>query len=316
MNWALRPTIGMETNGQNNHRILDRLAAGDILLLDGATGTYLQERGLEPGGSPELMNSESPDVVRGMAAEYFKAGADMVLTNSFGGSKFMLKKYGVGDQVHELNRLAAEHAKSAAPQDKYVVGSVGPTGEFMEPLGEVSEQEMYDAFAEQITSLEEGGADAVVIETQMAIEEAVTAIKAARDNTGLVVMSTMVFDKGPRGYFTMMGVTPEQAVVGLRDAGAHVVGTNCGNGIEKMIELGTMMRTVTDDYLMIQSNAGIPAIVQGEICYPESPEFMAEKYSKLAELPINVLGGCCGTGPEHIEHLVKAVRDVQKSSGG
>ena len=303
----------METNGINNHVILDRLAAGDILLLDGATGTYLQEHGLEPGASPELMNSDSPDVVRQMAAEYFAAGADMALTNSFGGSKFMLKKYGAGDRVKELNRLAAEHAKSAAPPDKYVVGSVGPSGEFMEPLGEVSEQEMYDAFAEQIASLEEGGADAVVIETQMAIEEAVTAVKAARENTGLVVMSTMVFDKGPRGYFTMMGITPERAVVELREAGAHVVGTNCGNGIEKMIELGTMMRSVTDDYLVIQSNAGIPAIVQGEICYPESPEFMAKNYSKLAELPINILGGCCGTGPEHIEHLAKAVRDVQNS---
>ena len=313
MSWAIGTATTMETNGKNNHVILDRLAAGDILLLDGATGTYLQERGLEPGGSPELMNSDSPDIVRQMAAEYFAAGADMVLTNSFGGSKFMLKKYGVGDRVRELNRLAAEHAKSAATEGKYVVGSVGPTGEFMEPLGEVSEQEMYDAFAEQISSLEEGGADAVVIETQMAIEEAVTAIKAARENTGLVVMATMVFDKGPRGYFTMMGITPKRAVVELREAGAQVVGTNCGNGIEKMIELGTMMRSETDGYLVVQSNAGIPAIVQGEICYPESPEFMAEKYSKLAELPINVLGGCCGTGPEHIAHLAKAVRDVQNS---
>ena len=300
-----------ESNGENNQGILDRLGAGEILLLDGATGTYLQDRGLEPGASPELMNAESPDTVRRMAAEYFEAGADMVLTNSFGGSKFMLKKYGVGDRVQELNRLAAEHAKSAAPQGKYVVGSVGPTGEFMEPLGEVSEQEMYDAFAMQIASLAEGGADAVVIETQMAIEEAVTAVRAARENTDLIVMSTMVFDKGPRGYFTMMGVTPERAVVELSEAGAHVVGTNCGSGIEKMIELGTIMRAVTDDYLIIQSNAGIPSIVKGEICYPESPEFMAENYTKLAEVPINVLGGCCGTGPEHIELLVKTVRDVQ-----
>ena len=305
-----------ESNGEDKQGILDRLDAGEILLLDGATGTYLQDRGLEPGGSPELMNAESPEIIRQMAEEYFEAGADMVLTNSFGGSKFMLKKYGVGDRVQELNQLAAEHAKSAAPEGKYVVGSVGPTGEFMEPLGEVSEQEMYDAFATQIASLAEGGADAVVVETQMAIEEAVTAVRAARENTDLVVMSTMVFDKGPRGYFTMMGVTPERAVEELREAGAHVVGTNCGSGIEKMIELGTMMRAVTDDYLIIQSNAGIPSIVKGEICYPESPEFMAENYTKLAEIPINVLGGCCGTGPEHIELLVKTVRDEEETSDG
>ncbi len=297
-----------DSNGEDNQGILVRLGAGEILLLDGATGTYLQDRGLEPGGSPELMNAEAPDIVRQMAADYFATGADMVLTNSFGGSKFMLKKYGVGDRVQELNRLAAEHARSAAPLGKFVVGSVGPTGEFMEPLGEVSEQEMYDAFATQITSLAEGGADAVVIETQMAIEEATTAVLAARENTELVVMSTMVFDKGPRGYFTMMGVTPERAVVELREAGADIVGTNCGNGIEKMLELGAIMRAVTDDLLIIQSNAGIPSIIKGEICYPESPEFMAEKYGKLAEMPINVLGGCCGTKPEHIKLLVETVR--------
>ncbi len=301
----------METNGEYNQGILTRLGAGEILLLDGATGTYLQDRGLEPGGSPEMMNAESPDIVQQMAANYFAAGADMVLTNSFGGSKFMLQKYGVGDRVQELNRLAAEHASSVAPMGKFVVGSVGPTGEFMEPLGEVSEQEMYDAFAMQITSLAEGGADAIVIETQMAIEEATTAVRAARENTELVVMSTMVFDKGPRGYFTMMGVTPERAVAELSEAGAHIVGTNCGNGIVKMLELGAIMRAVTDDLLIIQSNAGIPSIIKGEICYPESPEFMAENYAKLAEMPINVLGGCCGTDPEHIKLLVETVRDTR-----
>ncbi len=254
------------------------------------------------------MNAEVPDTVRSMTARYFEAGSDMALTNSFGGSKFMLRKYGVGDRVRELNRLAAEHVRAVAPQGGFVVGSVGPTGEFMEPLGEVSEQEMYDAFAEQITALEEGGADAVVIETQMALEEAATAIRAARDNTGLTVMSTMVFEKGPRGYFTMMGVTPQRAVVELQAAGADVVGTNCGNGIEKMVELGGIMRNLTDGFLIIQSNAGIPQIVGGEIHYPESPEFMSERYAQLAEIPINILGGCCGTGPAHVEAMVEALR--------
>ncbi len=300
----------------NSKGILERLASGEILALDGATGTHLQNYGLEPGACPELMNADEPDTVRNMSAEYFAAGADMALTNSFGGSKFMLKKYGAGDRVGELNRLAAEHVRSVAPKGTFVVGSVGPTGEFMEPLGSVSEQEMYDAFAEQVVSLEEGGADAVVVETQMAIEEAATAVRAARENTGMVVMSTMVFDKGPRGYFTMMGVTPERAVVELQEAGADVVGTNCGNGIEKMVELGEMMRQLTGGLLIIQSNAGIPAIVKGEIIYPESPEFMAEGFARLAELPVNILGGCCGTGSAHVRAMVEALRNVPTSEAG
>ncbi|MCH7969953.1 MAG: homocysteine S-methyltransferase family protein [Chloroflexi bacterium] len=288
--------------------ILDRLAAGDTLIFDGATGTYLQQHGLEPGGSPELMNANDPDVVRGMAKTYFDAGSDIVLTNSFGGNRFMLAKYGAAERLFELNRLAAEHARSAAPPGKYVAGSIGPTGEFIEPLGDVTEDELYDTFAEMSKAFEAGGADAVMVETQLGLEEAAIAVRAAKENTGLVAMATMVFDKGPRGYFTMFGVTPEQAVEGLQEAGADIVGTNCGSGIERMVEIATRMRAVTDGYLVVQSNAGLPEIRQGEICYPETPEFMAEHYRKLAELPINILGGCCGTTAEHIRALVQSVK--------
>ena len=288
--------------------ILKRLERGDRLISDGATGTYLQSHGLEPGGCPEELNVSRPDLVRGMAAEYFEAGADMVLTNSFGGSKFMLGKYDHGDKVGEFNRLAAQHARSVAPPGRYVAGSVGPTGEFLQPLGEVGEAEMLDAFVEQITALEEGGADAILVETMTAIEEASLAIKAARENTDLTVMATMTFDKGPRGFFTMMGVTPERAVKELQDAGAHVVGTNCGNGIEAMIEIAAEMRAATDGNLLVHSNAGIPAIRKGQIVYPETPEWMAERFKAIADSGITIFGGCCGTTPTHIEALHKAVR--------
>lgn len=288
--------------------ILDRLEAGDTLIFDGATGTYLQNNGLEPGGSPELMNATHPEVVKGMSKQYFDAGSDIVLTNSFGGNKFMLERYGAGERLFELNRLAAEHARSVAPEGKFVSGSIGPTGEFIEPLGTATEDGLYDTFSEMSKAFEAGGADAVMIETQLAIEEAVIAVRAAKETTGLVVMATMVFDKGPRGYFTMMGVTPEQAVEGLEEAGADVVGTNCGNGIEKMVEIAARMRAVTDKYLVIQSNAGIPIIKNGETCYLETPEFMAKHYGDLAELPINILGGCCGTTAEHIRKLIQSVR--------
>jgi len=288
--------------------ILDRLAAGETLIFDGATGTYLQNNGLEPGGSPELMNATHPDVVRGMSKQYFDAGSDIVLTNSFGGNKFMLERYGAGERLTELNKLAAEHARSVAPEGNYVAGSIGPTGEFIEPLGNVTEDELYDNFSAMAQAFEAGGADAVMIETQLAIDEAAIAVRAAKETTNLVVMSTMVFDQGPRGYFTMMGVTPEQAVEGLQEAGADVVGSNCGLGIEKMVEIATRMRAVTDKYLVIQSNAGMPVIQNGETCYLDTPEYMAEHYRKLADLPINILGGCCGTTADHIRALIQSVR--------
>jgi 5-methyltetrahydrofolate--homocysteine methyltransferase len=268
----------------------------------------LQNNGLEPGGSPELMNANNPETVQGMAMHYFEAGSDIVLTNTFGGNKFMLKRYGAEERLFELNRVAAELARAAAPEGKYVAGSIGPTGEFIEPLGTATEDELYETFAEMSKAFEAGGADAVMIETQLAIEEAAIAVRAAKENTGLVVMATMVFDKGPRGYFTMMGVTPEQAVEGLEEAGADIVGTNCGNGIERMVEIAARMRAVTDKYLVVQSNAGLPIIKNGETCYLETPEFMAEYYRKLADLPINILGGCCGTTADHIRALVQSVR--------
>ncbi len=287
--------------------LLELLRAGHLLISDGATGTFLQQHGLEPGGCPEEFNASHPEVVREMARQYFEAGSDLVLTNSFGGNVFMQKKYGYGERVAELNRLAAEHARSQAPEGSFVVASVGPTGEFLEPLGPVSEPEMYEAFVEQVKALEAGGADGVVVETMTAVEEATLAVRAARENTDLVVMATMVFDKGPRGFFTMMGVTPERAVHSMEEAGAHVVGSNCGNGIDNMVDIARRMRGETDGFMLIHSNAGIPALMGGQIVYPESPEYMAERFKELAELGVNIIGGCCGTGPEHIRALAAAV---------
>ena len=287
--------------------LLERLGRGDLLISDSATGTFLQQHGLELGGCPEEFNASHPAVVRQMARQYFDAGSDMVLTNSFGGSIFMQAKYGHGERAAEFNRLAAQHARSQTPEGAFVVGSVGPTGKFLEPLGPVSEAQMYEAFVRQVTALEQGGADAVVVETMTAVEEATLAIRAVRENTGLAVMATMVFDKGPRGFFTMMGVTPERAVSELEKAGAHVVGSNCGNGIDNMVEIARRMRGETSGYLLVHSNAGIPAMKGGEIIYPESPDYMAERFMALAGIGVNIIGGCCGTGPDHIRALVQAL---------
>ena len=291
-----------------------RLASGQLLISDGATGTYLQDHGLEPGGCPEEFNAAHPEIVRGMARDYFAAGSEMVLTNSFGANRFMLKKYGFGDRVEEFNKLAARHASSQRTAGRYVAGSVGPTGEFLEPLGPVTREEMLDAFVEQVTALEAGGADGVVIETMSAVEEAVLAVEAAKEHTGLVVMATMVFERGPRGFFTMMGVTPERAVKELAAAGADVTGANCGNGIGVMVELAREMRQATDGPLLVHSNAGIPAYQRGEIVYPESPDYMLERFGILADMGIDILGGCCGTGPEHIRALVSAMKPGSQSA--
>ena len=289
--------------------LLQRIASGETIVSDGGTGTYLQRHGLEPGGCPEAFNRSRPDVVRTMARRYFAAGANIALTNSFGGSRFMLGRYGREADVAELNRLAAEHARSQAPPGAFVIGSVGPTGEFLQPLGELSEAEMLDGFAEQIAALADGGIDGVVIETMSALEEANIALRAAREYPGLVVMATMTFDIGPRGFFTMMGVSPERAAAELADAGADVVGANCGNGADVMLDLMRRMRGAADIPLLAHCNAGIPAVLRGEIVYPETPEYMAPRFKRMAdEIGVNIVGGCCGTAPEHIRALSAAVR--------
>jgi 5-methyltetrahydrofolate--homocysteine methyltransferase len=300
----------MTRTDTNSLTLLERLARGDQLVSDGATGTYLQSHGLEAGGCPEEFNASHPEVVRGMAKAYFDAGSDMALTNSFGGTRPRLKHYGYENRVRELNKLAAEHVKSQAPPGHFVVGSVGPTGLILEPMGETSPEELYDILVEQITALEEGGADAVDIETMIFLGEAKLAIKAAREHTNLTVISTMTFSKEPRGLFTMDGTTPERMVNELRDAGADIVGANCGEGVDVMVEVARQLREAGDGYLLIHSNAGIPDInlKSSEITYKESPEYMAERFKAMADIGINIIGGCCGTGPDHIRALAKAVR--------
>ena len=247
-----------------------------------------------------------------MAKDYFDAGSDMVLTNTFGGTRVRQRHYGHENRVSEFNRLAAEHARSQAPHDRYVVGSVGPTGEVLnDPLKDdpITGSQMYDAFAEQITALAEGGVDAVNIETMIDVEEAKIAIRAAHENTDLVVFSTMFFDKGPRGFFTMMGTPPDVAMRELRAAGADVVGANCGNGIDVMLELARQLRAATDAPLLIHSNAGIPVTRGTEVIYPETPEYMAPRFAVMAqEVGVNIVGGCCGTGPVHVRALANALR--------
>ena len=293
------------------HPLLERIESGETLISDGGIGTYLQSHGLEAGGDPEEFNITNPETVKLMAKEYYDAGSDIVLTNTFGGTIFRQKHYGLDHKVHDLNEQAALIAKSQTPEGKFVLGSVGPTGQFLEPYGDTSEKDMYEGFKQQILALEAGGVDGIILETMTALEEASIAIKAALENTNLLIAATMTFDKGPRGFFTMMGITPEDAAIELSNAGAHIVGSNCGNGIDNMIEIAQKMRDSTDRPLIIHSNAGIPSMKSGNIIYPETPEYMAERFMKLKDIGINIIGGCCGTSPTHIKAIHESLKKDQ-----
>ena len=281
----------------------------NVLLGDGATGTFLQSRGLEPGGCPELMNVEKEDVVIEMADNYFKAGSDFVLTNTFGGSPFMLKKYGYEKNVEEFNRKAAEIAKSVCPENKFVFGSIGPTGEFLEPLGNVSEKEMENGFERQLNGLIEGGVDGIIFETQMAIEELVLGIKTAKRLSKLPVIGGMVFDKGPRGFFTMMGISPLKAADEIYNAGGDVVATNCGNGSTIIVELAKELVENSKLPVMVQSNAGIPKIKNKKVIYDETPQFMKKNYQALIDTGVSIIGGCCGTNFDHIKEFRSLINE-------
>ena len=281
----------------------------NVLLGDGATGTFLQSRGLEPGGCPELMNVEKEEAVLEMADNYFKAGSDFVLTNTFGGSPFMLKKYGYEKNVEEFNRKAAEIAKSVCPENKFVFGSIGPTGEFLEPLGNVTEKEMENGFERQLNGLIEGGVDGIIFETQMAIEELVLGIKTAKRFSKLPVIGGMVFDKGPRGFFTMMGISPLKAADEIYNAGGDVVATNCGNGSTIIVELAKELVENSKLPVMVQSNAGIPKIKNKKVIYDETPQFMKKNYQALIDTGVSIIGGCCGTNFDHIKEFRSLINE-------
>lgn len=288
--------------------IADSVQNGRILVSDGAWGTLLQAAGLESGACPESWNLEHREQVRRVAEEYFSAGADMVETNSFGGNRFKLAHYGLDTRCAEINRIAAELSREAAGNDRWVLGSVGPTGKML-LMGDVTEEQLYDAFAEQAAALEAGGADAICIETMSDIEEARIAVRAARDNTRLEVAATFTFEKTVQGeYRSMMGVAPVDAARAMREAGADIVGTNCGNGFERMIDIVKQIAADLPDVpILVHANAGMPVLEQGESRYPDSPEFMASLVPDLLNAGARVIGGCCGTSAEHIRAIRLAV---------
>ena len=290
--------------------LLERLAAGEILISDGAMGTFLQAKGLQPGECPEAWCVSHPDAVKSIAEAYVAAGSDIVETDSFGGSSYKLNEFGLADKVSEYNKAAAKLAKEAIGSNGYVAASVGPTGQIVvDEGGMVTEEELYNSFKEQVIALAEGGADALCIETMSSLAESVQAIKAAKDNTKLPIICTFSFEPGARGFRTMMGVTPEAAAEAAVEAGADIVGANCGNGIANMIEITKQMKAAAPATpILIHANAGMPVFENGTTVFKETPEDMAARVKELIDAGANIIGGCCGTTPAHIAAMGKAAK--------
>lgn len=291
--------------------LIDKIREGKILVSDGAWGTFLQAKGMQPGTCPERWNLEHFSEVADIAKQYVQAGSDMVETNSFGANRFKLEHWGLGEQVYEINKAAAQASRFGAGPTKLVLGSVGPTGKFL-MMGEVTQEELFDAFSVQCMGLKDGGADAIVIETMTDLEEATIAVEAAK-TTGLDVVCTMTFDPLVDGtYRTMMGVAPAEMVQPLLDAGADVVGSNCGNGTAGMIAIVREIRSINPAVpILIHANAGLPLYKDGVTVFPESPADMSCLAPSLITAGANIIGGCCGTSPDHIRAIASIVKSIQ-----
>ena len=305
------------------------LAERGVLLIDGAMGTELFARGLASGGAPELWNVEHPDRVQAVHGDYIAAGSDIVLTNSFGGTGFRLKLHRLDDRVVELNKAAAAVARAAADAADHrvlVAGSMGPTGELLEPMGTMTPDTCAAAFAEQAEGLAAGGADVLWIETMSHLDEVKSAISGARSVSDLPICATLSFDTAGR---TMMGVSGEAAVRQLAECGVAAVGANCGNNLaDTEAALAEMRRADADVLLISKANAGMPEWHGTELHYSGSPEVMAAHAHRQREAGVQVIGACCGSSPEHlammrqvldgeieppeVEYEVAAVRQVAK----
>lgn len=283
---------------------LERIQRGPFTIADGAIGTQLMARGLEAGKVPESLNLTDPDKLTALALEYMAAGAEILTTNTFGGNRISLERHGLAGDAEAINRASV---LAVAGLGAYVSGSMGPTGLLLRPYGPATEGEVLDAFERQAAALLDAGADVLCVETIMDVREAVLAVRAVRTlGAGVPTVASMTFNRTPLGYFTMMGNSVERVAMELEDAGADVVGTNCGTGVEDAVAILEEFRRHTGLPLIIQPNAGVPSLEDGEASYPEGPSLTATYLCAMTRAA--VVGGCCGTGPAHTAALWKGRR--------
>jgi 5-methyltetrahydrofolate--homocysteine methyltransferase len=294
--------------------LLGRLKSGEILISDGALGTLLWEYGLKPGEPPESFNLNHLDVLEEIAVSYLDAGADIIQTNTFGASPVRLSLFSLDDRAEEINRNAVLAVRKAVRGGAYIAASCGPSGRLLKPYGDIEPEEVYQSFVRQIKVIIDAGVDVICVETMTDLSEAKLAIKASKTvSPSTPVIAAMTFDPTPKGFHTVMGTSIEEAAQGLEESGADVIGSNCGNGIENMIKIAGEFKKHTRLPVIIQSNAGIPEMQGNKPVYPETPEFMAQKAKELVRLDVSIIGGCCGTTPEHIRAISESV-DLQKRS--
>ncbi len=303
----------------------ERIREG-VFVLDGAMGTELFGRGIAPGTCNDHLNIESPETVLEVHRSYFDAGSDGAVTNTFGANKYVLARHGLADKVREINLAGARIAREAAGQERYVLGGIGPSGDFLKPLGMLEPEELKEAFAEQARELCEGGVDGIIIETMTALDEIAIAVETVKSECDLPVFASMSFDAGERGFRTMMGVDVESAVSKLVSLGVDVVGYNCGTAsLAEYIELAEKFAAAVkasgnDVVILAEPNAGKPELIGDKAVYNVSPEDFASAVQKIHQLGVNIIGGCCGTGsvnivggccgttPTHIGAVAKALK--------
>ena len=290
------------------NKFLKRLQSGEILIADGSTGASLQKMGLKPGIPPEDLVLDAPEMVLQLEGAFVEAGSDIILTDTFGGTRLRMKESKYVERAPEVNTRAAELARQAASirTGVLVAGSIGPTGMLMKPYGPLSMEDATAAFAEQAKALADGGVDLLVIETMFAFDEADAAFNGARSVTDLPIVVSFSYDRGVR---TMMGVKPADMFKHYKDMGAIMVGANCGTTLENMEKIQQEYAALEPGFpLWAKPNAGLPHLVEGVTIFDVTPVQMAEYAVKYVGLGAHVVGGCCGNMPEHIAAIAKAVK--------
>jgi 5-methyltetrahydrofolate--homocysteine methyltransferase len=288
--------------------LTERLTLPGVLVADGATGTMLQSAGLPRGMAPERWNLENPQAIRDLHNSYIQAGADVILTNTFGGTRFRLERDGLAGQVKDINRAAARLARETAGDKVFVFGDIGPIGALLKPLGRVTFDEARRAFEDQAAGLVEGGVHAILIETMGDINEAKAAIEGARQVSDLPILVTMSFDTHGR---TVMGITPTQAIQELWALDLAAVGANCGRTLsETLTAILEMRQAIPTATLVAKPNAGLPHVQSGsQLVYDVTPDIMGEYAIKFSELGVKIFGGCCGSTPDHIRSIAQALKN-------
>jgi len=274
------------------------------LIFDGGMGSMLIKEGLEGGESPEVWNLTRPDIIKKIHKAYFKAGADVATTNTFGASALKLEQMGVSHSMEEINRAGVELARSVCSQGQFVAGDMGSTGEMLPPMGTLARKDAVKAFADQAEILDHAGVDFLLVETMLDINLALAAVKGIRSVSEKPIFCTLTFNKMKKGFFTLMGNDVKGSMAALVDAGVSVIGANCSMGSDTMVELAGDIKQNSDALIMIQPNAGLPRTRKdNSIFYPEDKAYFAHNIKKIKELGIEIVGGCCGTTPEYIQKI-------------